>query len=453
VLVAILLGTFVGTLGNSTVNVALPSMMAEFDVPVTSAVWVVTLYTLVFAVLMPVAGYLADLYGHRRLYLLGMGLYTAGLLASGLAPSFAWLLGSRVLMGAGVAPTLPVIMALISLIFAPEQRGRAVGLWALANGAGHTLGPVMSGFLVERLGWRAIFLLPVPLCLINLGLVRWLAPSGAAGSKRWFDFGGAAALTVAALGLMLALTGSAQWGWGASRSIALWGATLGASVVFLVVERSVPSPFVDLRLFANPSYAAATGVIALQLFCLFGLLLALPVFLTQAQGWESHTAGLLILPLPLAMAVVGPMAGRLADARGSRWACTVGMALVIISALALLGLRPASGLPIPWAALVGVLLIMGAGMGLVQSPTAAAVTYVVPPHRLGVATGIFHMVRFVSGTLGSTVFSLVLSGNGVGTGLGFQHVVVVALIAAGLALVIARGLPGRAAVPQRLNGP
>ena len=445
-LVAILLGTFVGTLGNSTVNVALPSVMAEFDVPVTSAVWVVTLYTLVFAVLMPVAGYLADLHGHRRLYLLGMLVYTVGLLASGLAPSFPWLLGSRILMGAGVAPTLPAIMAIISLIFAPDERGQAVGLWALANGAGHTLGPVLSGFLVQRLSWRAVFLSPVPLCLVNLVLVWWLAPSGVIGPRRRFDFGGAAALTVGVLGVMLALTGSAQWGWGAPRSLALWGVALGALIVFLALERRVLSPFVDLRLFTNLSYAAATGVIALQLFCLFGLLLALPIFLTEAQGWESQAVGLLILPLPLAMAVAAPLAGRLADARGSRWTCTLGMALVVVTALVVLGLRPASGSRIPWPALVGALLLMGAGMGLVQSPTAAAVTQIVPPHRLGVATGIFHMVRFVSGTLGSTVFSLILPGDGAGIGVGFRRVTMVVLLAAGLALVIAQGLPGPARV-------
>jgi MFS family permease len=247
---------------------------------------------------------------------------------------------------------------------------------------------------------------------------------------------------------MLALTGSGQWGWTAPRSLALWGLTSVALAVFLVVERREPCPFVDMRLFTNRSYAAATAVIALQLFSLFGLLLALPVFLTEAQGWESHVVGLLILPLPLAMAAVAPLAGRLADGRGSRWTCTAGMALVTISALALLGLRPASGARIPWPALVGVLLVMGSGMGLVQSPAAAAVTYVVPPQRLGVATGIFHMVRFVSGTLGSTVFSLILQEDGAAMAAGFQRATGVVVAAAALALAIGRGLPVRPRLPR-----
>jgi MFS family permease len=167
-LAAILLGTFVGTLGNSVSNVALPAVMAEFAVPLSSAVWVVSAYTFAFAVLMPVCGYLGDLYGQRRMYLWGMALFAAASVGSGLAPSFPWLVGSRVLLGIAVAPTLPAVMAMIAHLFSPEHRGRAIGFWALTNGAGHALGPPLSGFLVEYLSWRAVFLFSLPLCLLNL---------------------------------------------------------------------------------------------------------------------------------------------------------------------------------------------------------------------------------------------------------------------------------------------
>jgi len=424
-------------------NVALPALMAEFGVPLSSAVWVVTTYTLIFAVLMPACGYLGDLYGQRRMYLLGMALFSAASLGSGLAPSFPWLLVSRALQGVAIAPTLPAIMALIARLFAPEQRGRAMGFWALANGAGHTLGPPLSGFLVQHLGWRAVFLFNLPLCLLTLYLVWRLAPPDGARSARGFDLAGAGALTTAALGIMLALSQGARWGWSDSRSLGLWGLTLGALVAFVTIERRAASPFVDLELFANRHYASAAAVIAAQLFCLFGLLLALPIFLIQAQGWNSQAAGLLVLPLPLTMAAVAPLAGRLADVRGSRWACTVGMGLVALAGLAMLGL----GANVSWWGLAGSLALVGAGMGLIQSPTAATVTHVAAPEKLGAATGIFHMIRFVSGSLGSTVFGLVLETNTAGVAAGFQHDLWVLLALAALAALAAQGLPRRLAGP------
>ncbi len=448
ILTAILLGTFVGTLANSTANVVLPAVMAEFDVPLSSALWIVTLYTLIFAVLMPVCGYLGDLYGQRRMYLSGMALFTLAALGSGIAPSFPCLLASRVLLGIGVAPTLPAVMGIISSTFPPQAQGRAVGFWALVNGAGHALGPPLSGFLVQHFGWRAVFVLGLPLGLINVLMVWRLVPPDEPPITRKFDFVGAASLTLTALGLMLALTQSVRWGWSAPGSLLMWGSSILALVTFVVVERRVASPFVDLELFTNRHYAAASGVIAIQIFCLFGLLLALPVFLIQDQGWSDQTAGLLILPLPLTMAILAPLAGRLADTYGSRWTCTVGMALVALAGATVLALRPTSDQRVVWWGLVGSLVTMGAGMALVQSPAAAAVTRVVEQERLGVATGVFHMGRFVSGSLGGAIFGLLMEMNemsGSGIALGFQRDLLVLVALSTLAILIAQGLPGSTA--------
>jgi len=424
-------------------NVALPAVMAEFDVSLSSAVWVVTVYILIFAVLMPVCGYLGDLYGQRRMYLWGMTLFGVGALGCGLAPSFPWLLSSRVLQGIAVAPTLPAIMTMIARTFSPEQRGQAMGVWALMNGAGHALGPALGGFLTQHLGWRTIFLSSLPLCLLNILLVWWLAPPDDVRRSRSFDFVGAVALTTAALGLMLALTQGARWGWRAPRSLGLWYLTLAALITFVVIERRTASPFVELALFTNRHYTSAAVVIAAQIAGLFGLLLALPIFLIQGQGWSSQAAGMLVLPLPLTMAVVAPLAGRLSDARGSRWTCTVGMSLVVAAGLGMLRLQSSSGQNAPWWGLVGSLVVVGAGMGLTQSPAAVAVTQVIKQRQLGVATGIFHMCRFVSGSLGSTVFGLILQANVTKVAIGFQRDLLMLVGLAVLAVLAAQGLPGR----------
>lgn len=444
ILAAILIGTFVGTLGNSVSNVALPAIMDEFDLPLSSAVWVVTLYVVTFAVLMPAGGYLGDLFGQRRLYLGGMGLFTVALLAGGLAPSFPWLLGSRLLLGIGIAPTLPAVMAIITRTFSPGERGRAMGLWALVNGAAHALGPPLSGVLTQHAGWRSVFLVSLPLCLLNLVLVAWRVPADGRRAASRFDVPGAAALTVTALGLMLALTQSARWGWLSAGALGLWGLTAAGLAAFVAAERRASVPFVDLSLLADRRYAAAVAVIAAQFFCLFGLVLALPVFLIDGQGWSDGRAGLMVLPLPLSMALAAPLAGRLADARGSRWTCTLGMSLVVTAGLALYAwtglLRPQAGPP--WWVLAGGLVLMGAGMGLVQSPVTAAVTHIVPAAQMGVATGIFHMGRFVSGSLGSTVFGLLMERDVAGMTAGLAHNLVLLVAVSTVAAVAARQLPG-----------
>lgn len=441
-LTAILIGTFVGTLGNSLTNVAVPSIMADFDVPLSSAMWVVTIYVLILAVLMPAGGYLGDLHGQRRVYLWGMVLFTVGAVASGLAPTFGSLLGARALMGIGIAPTLPSVMAIIAFTFPPGERGRAMGFWALANASAHALGPPISGLLIDHLGWRAAFLSSVPLCLVNIAAVWWLVPTDYRRGRRPFDFAGATALTATATGLMLALSQSARWGWASSPSLVLWAGTLLALGAFVAVERRAAVPFVELGLFRSRQYTAALVVIAAQNFSLFGLLLVLPIYLIEVQGLSSQQAGLLVLPLPLIMSVVAPFAGRLADVWGSRRLCTLGMAIVGLGGLGLLALRPAVG-ALPWYGLAAGLLLIGGGMGLTQSPVTLAVTGIVAQAQMGVATGIFHMGRFVSGSLGVTVFGLILAMEAAGMAAGFQQDLVVVVIAAAVAVLAARFLPGR----------
>jgi MFS family permease len=242
---------------------------------------------------------------------------------------------------------------------------------------------------------------------------------------------------------MLALTQSTRLGLTSLNSLGLWVLTLTAVAAFVAFERRVASPLVELNLFANRGYTAAIAVIGSQIFCLFGLLLALPVFLIGTQGWNSRTTGLLVFPLPLTMALISPLAGRLADLRGSRWTCTIGMAVVGLAGLAMLGFQLDLVQSSAWWKWVGSLIVMGIGMGLTQSPSASAATQVVRGEQLGVATGIFHMGRFLSGTLGTTVFGLVLQADKENVAAGFQHDLWLLVGIAALAVLVARLLPGR----------
>jgi EmrB/QacA subfamily drug resistance transporter len=404
ILAAVLTGTLAGTFGSSLVNVSLPAIIDDFGVPLGSAVWVQTIFTLLVAVLMPVFGRLGDMVGYKRIYLAGMGLLAASSVLAAFAPSFPLLVGARALQGIGNATTLPSVMAIITAFFHDRERGRAMGAWAAVNGAAHGLGPVIGGYLTQNLGWPAIFLFLGALTGLGLLAIGLLLPGDARRVEQSFDLLGAAALTLAMVALMLNLTQGARLGWTAPLSLLLTGAFLALMAAFVLVEKRVKPPFVELSLFANRGYTAAATIIATQFFCLFGMQLLLPLFLVRVQGRSAGSAGLLIAGLSLTSAAVAPLAGRLADSLGSRRLCIAGMALVAATGALLLRWGPATP---PWQ-IVATLVVLGAGMGLIQSPVATAVTLAVGRDQLGVALGIFNMTRFIGASLGTIVFGLIL---------------------------------------------
>lgn len=438
---AVLTGTLTGTLGNSMANVALPSVMNTFNIAVGDALWVVTLYILMFSVPMPVFGRLGDLYGYKRLYLISLGLFALFSLLAGLAPNYPLLLLFRALQGLANAPTLPAVMGIIALMFPPEERGQAIGVWAFANSASHAVGPPLSGLLVQFWGWPAIFLILVPISLVGVILVARWVPSDAKHGHGGFDYVGAGTFMIAMLGLMALLTQGPKMGW-ASVVVLLAGACfIGFMVILAFVERKAPAPFIDASLLKNRPYTAAAGVISLQVFMQFGLALALPLFLVRAQGQSSALTGVVVFSLPMTMALAAPFAGRLADRRGHRPISFVGMAIVTIGAAALVLLDAGT----PALAIMGLLIAIGMGMGFVQSPTATSVTHVAPPEKLGVALGLYNMIRFMGGMLGTTVFGILLDITSPQLGLlgAFRVDFIVMAVLGGLAALLTLSLPGK----------
>lgn len=447
ILAAVLMGTLVGTLGGSMVNVALPAIMDGFGISVSSAVWVLSIYILLVAVLMPIFGRMGDMYGYKRIYLLGLLLFAGASILAALVDSFPGLVVARALQGIGNATTLPSVMAIITHSFPGHERGRAMGVWAMVNGVGHGLGPVIGGYLTQGFGWQAVFAFNAGLIILGLLAVWRLVPDDTRRVTRRFDFVGAGTMTLAMIILMLNLTQGARLGWVTTLSLLLWAAFVGLMVAFLVAERRVEQPFVELTLFANRQYTATVGIIGAQFFCLFGMQLLLPLFLVQVQGRPAGQAGVLIAPLAITAAVVAPLAGRLADAYGCRRMCSMGMGLVAVSGGLSLLWTPA--LPV-WQ-IVGTLVVLGLGMGLTQSPVAAAVTFTVAKDDLGVALGIFNMVRFIGASLGSTVFGVILDGVGGGYA-GFRLCYGVLIAVALAAVMLALSVPATQKTARRLAG-
>jgi EmrB/QacA subfamily drug resistance transporter len=404
ILYTLLIGTVTGTLGNSLVNVALPSIMDHYSVDVGTGIWAVTVYILLFAVTMPLFGRLGDKYGYKRLYLAGMGVFAVSSCLAPLAPSFPILIVFRVIQGISNGPILPTVMGVVGTTFPAGERGRALGIWALVNSATHAAGPPLSGILTQYFGWQSIFLSCVPLCLAGLFLVWRLMPDDSRSERQSFDVLGATALTAATLVLMFNLRQGATLGWTSPYTLALWVLCGSLVIAFVVTERRVREPFVDLNLFLNRPFASASMIAFIQVFCQFGLLFLIPLFLVEVQGLTSATTGLIVASLPISMAVAAPVAGRLADRYGCRLLCLSGMVVVALSGLGLSRVGPAT----PVWSLVLPLALAGVGMGMVQAPAPAVISLVVSPDKLGIATGLFNLLRFLGGTMGATVFAIVL---------------------------------------------
>lgn len=439
ILGVLLIGTVTGTLGNSLVNVALPSIMDHYSVDVGSGIWAVTIYILLFAVTMPLFGRLGDMYGYKRMYLIGITSLGVSSCLAAFAPSFPLLITLRGIQGFSNGPILPTIMAMVGTIFPPGERGRAMGAWALVNSASHAVGPPLSGFLTQYFGWPSIFLSYVPLCFLAVILIWPLVPDDSKSERQPFDLLGATTLTLATLALMFNLRQGTYLGWTSSASLMLWGLFLGLLAAFFVTERKVQQPFVELRLFSNRSYAAATTIAFVQAFCQFGLLFLIPLFLLEVQGYPAAKTGLILACMPISMAITAPVAGRLADRYGCRLLCLMGMGVVAISGVALSFLQPSTTM----GYVVFSLALTGVGMGMVQAPAPATVSLVVPPERLGLALGLFNLLRFLGGTLGPTVFALVLQTLGTGypySSFRMDFWLVVGM--AGLAILAGLSVPG-----------
>jgi EmrB/QacA subfamily drug resistance transporter len=438
ILVTLLIGTITGTLGNSLVNVALPTIMDHFSVDVGTGIWAVTSYILFFAVTMPLFGRLGDMYGYKRTYLAGISIFALSSSLAAFAPTFPSLVALRAIQGFSNGPILPAIMAIVGTVFPPGERGRAMGVWALANSATHAAGPPLSGILTQYFGWQSIFLSYVPLCVLGLFLVMRLVPDDRKSERQPFDVVGAATLTATTLILMFNLRQMAYTGWQSPLGLALWGLFVALLGIFLWNERRVDEPFLDLRLFANRPYSAATTIAFVQGFCQFGLLFLIPLFLIEMRGYRAAETGLLLASMPVSMAVAAPLAGRLADRYGCRPLCSLGMVTLAMSGL-LLSLQ---GSTTPSWYLVLSLIVAGIGMGMIQSPAPAAVSLSMPQSQLGVGLGMFNMLRFVGGTLGPTVFAIVLQALGPApTAGGFRTDFYVIVLVAMLAIFVAFSVP------------
>jgi EmrB/QacA subfamily drug resistance transporter len=399
---------FMTTLDNLVVSTALPSIRRTLGASIESLEWTVNAYTLSFAVLLLTGAALGDRFGRRRMFVAGLGVFTAASAAAALAPTTDALIVARAVQGAGAAMILPLTLTLLSEAVRPELRGLALGIWSGVSGLGVALGPLVGGLVVEGISWEYIFWLNVPvgLLLIPLALSRLQESHG---PDRQLDLPGLALAGFGLLGVVFGIVRGPALGWTSTTILASIATGLVLLAGFVAWELRSPAPMLPMRFFRSRAFSATSVVSFAMFFGAFGSIFLLAQFFQTAQGYSPLEAGLRTLPWTGMPMIVAPIAGLLSDRIGSRPLMATGLAL---QAVAIGWLAAVSTPTIAYSSLLIPFVMAGTGMALVFAPAANAVLGSVRPEEAGKASGATNAIREVGGVLGVAVMASVFSAQG-----------------------------------------
>ncbi|HEX4930780.1 MAG TPA: MFS transporter [Gaiellaceae bacterium] len=390
----------------TVVNVALPAIRADLAIGLSQLQWTVNAYALAFAVLLLSAGKLADFFGRRKVFLLGVAVFAVSSLACALAASGGTLIAARAAQGLGAACILPSTLSIISATFHPRERATAIGIWVGVSSIGLALGPLIGGALIESINWHWIFYVNVPIGAAGLVAALLLVPeSRDSSSERALDLPGLVLSAVALSALTFALLEANRYGWTSGPIVLCLAAAAAGLIAFIAVELRSRRPMLDLSLFRDGTFSGANAVSLLSFFALFGVFFFVSIYLQTILGYSALRTGATLLPFTILLALSVPVAGRLTDRVGARWPMAAGMLVLGVSLLLLSRL----GLDATFADLLPGLLLGGLGVGMTLAPASAAVLASVPDDKAGVASGVVTTFRQTGGVLGVAVMGAIFA--------------------------------------------
>ena len=441
-LAAVSFGLFMIMLDNTVVNVALPSIQEDLGATLSQLQWIVTGYALTFAALMLIGGKLADAYGRRLIFVIGIVIFTLASLWCGLSDTSEMLIVARIVQGAGAALMNPATLSIISATFPPKQRGAAIGIWAGVSALALAIGPLVGGLLTEHLSWHWIFFINVPVGVVAIAASFLLITESKDETHESLDLPGLGTSALGLVALTYGLIEANAYGWTSARIVGSFAVAVISLVAFVIIERRRRYPMLDLTLFRSGTYTGANVAMLLVALAMFGVFFFVSLYMQNVLGYSAVQAGAAFLPMTVLIILIAPIAGKASDRFGSRWLMTIGMVLLGVQLLYFSQLSTTSDF---WNLLPGFIL-GGFGMAMAMTPTAAAAIRAVPVHKSGVGSAVLNAMRQVGGSIGIALMGAIVAAQASGRPgvegfmAGFERALIVAAVIAFAGSIVAFAL-------------
>ncbi len=406
VLVTVMLGTLLIGIDRTVVNLALPKMIDDFGITVSSAGWIATAYIIANAVFVPVFGKLGDMLGNRKIYLWSFIGFTITSMLAGLSWNLSSMIVFRILQGLTGAAVYPTAMSLIAKSFAdPKDRAQALGVWTASFAASAVIGPLIGGPLIDHYSWRMLFYINLPIGILGVLMVLAHLPTDRGSGKGAFDVPGATTLAIALSSLVLVLEKGQEWGWLAATSITAYALVVIFTLWFIHLEKHHHNPIIDLTFFTNRTFVVAILVSFISFGGMMGSMFLIPVFVQIFLGYNATQTGLMFLPMALTMFVAAPIGGILSQKVPIRYSVACGMGLIAYAIHLYTGIDAKT----THAEITTPLMILAVGMGLGMAPLTNAITSSVATSEVGVASAVLNLARNIAGAVGIALFSTLLT--------------------------------------------
>lgn len=407
ILLVLCLSLIMVIVGNTTLNVALPTLSTDLNASNSQLQWMVDAYALVFAGLLLTAGALGDRFGRKGALLAGLVIFGLGTVAgAAVADSATDVIIARAIMGVGAALVMPATLSILTNVFPPHERGRAIGAWAGVAAAGAAFGPIISGWLLERFWWGSVFLVNIPIVATAIALGILLVPTSRDPRQPKLDLIGAGLSIVALSALLYGIIEAPMKGWLSAETLAFFAVAALFIAAFVAWELRAKEPMLDLRFFKIGSFSGGSLAITLSFFALFGLFFLITQYLQLVLGYTAFEAGVRLLPMAMTIMVTAPSSARLAEKFGTRNVVTAGLATVAFGLFLISRFDVDTSYPV----LIFSMMFTAVGMGLTSAPSTGSIMSALPLGKAGVGSAVNDTARELGGALGIAVLgSLVAS--------------------------------------------